>query len=252
MSLDRNANDRLRVRRNWQRSRTGAMTADIDVVAPIKIGSTGIFLNLDSAGGLQSVSQALGIKLADTSLQLSASGASVKLKATPGLTVSSGLGVLLDSTNPGLTLASGLKVLLNGSSLLLGASGLSINTGGVGLTQLGALTTKGDVLTHTGAAHVRQGVGANNTILVADSAQTNGLKWATMSTLMVFNEAPAGTIDGVNTAFTLANTAVAGTVQLFKTGLLLRPTTDYTHSGSNITMIVAPAGGSWLLAHYLK
>ena len=40
------------------------------------------------------------------------------------------------------------------------------------------LTTKGDLLVHTGSAHARQGVGANNTLLVADSAQTNGVKWA--------------------------------------------------------------------------
>jgi len=46
------------------------------------------------------------------------------------------------------------------------------------------LTTKGDVLVHTGSAHARQGVGANNTVLVADSAQTNGVKWsATLSGL---------------------------------------------------------------------
>lgn len=46
------------------------------------------------------------------------------------------------------------------------------------------LTTKGDVLVHTGSAHARQGVGANNTLLVADSAQTNGVKWsATLSGL---------------------------------------------------------------------
>ena len=46
------------------------------------------------------------------------------------------------------------------------------------------LTTKGDLLVHTGSAHARQGVGANNTLLVADSAQTNGVKWsATLSGL---------------------------------------------------------------------
>jgi hypothetical protein len=46
------------------------------------------------------------------------------------------------------------------------------------------LTTKGDVLVHTGSAHARQGVGANNTVLVADSAETNGVKWsATLSGL---------------------------------------------------------------------
>lgn len=43
------------------------------------------------------------------------------------------------------------------------------------------LTTKGDLLTHTGTAYARTGVGSNNTVLVADSAETNGIKWATLS-----------------------------------------------------------------------
>jgi hypothetical protein len=51
-------------------------------------------------------------------------------------------------------------------------------------TVASTLTTKGDLLVHTGSAHARQGVGANNTLLVADSAETNGVKWsATLSGL---------------------------------------------------------------------
>lgn len=45
-------------------------------------------------------------------------------------------------------------------------------------TVASTLTTKGDVLAHTGSAHTRVGVGANNTVLTADSAETSGLKWA--------------------------------------------------------------------------
>jgi len=45
-------------------------------------------------------------------------------------------------------------------------------------TVASTLTTKGDVLVHTGSAHARQGVGTNGHALVADSAQTNGVKWA--------------------------------------------------------------------------
>lgn len=39
-------------------------------------------------------------------------------------------------------------------------------------------TTKGDLVVSTGSTNVRQAIGANNTVLTADSAQTNGLKWA--------------------------------------------------------------------------
>lgn len=44
------------------------------------------------------------------------------------------------------------------------------------------LTTKGDLYVATASATVtRQGVGSNDTVLVADSAQTNGLKWSTIT-----------------------------------------------------------------------
>ena len=40
-------------------------------------------------------------------------------------------------------------------------------------------TTKGDVVVFNGTDVVRVGVGANNTVLTADSAETAGVKWAT-------------------------------------------------------------------------
>ena len=41
-------------------------------------------------------------------------------------------------------------------------------------------TTKGDLVAHTGSTTARHAVGANNTVLVADSAQSNGIKWSTL------------------------------------------------------------------------
>jgi hypothetical protein len=46
----------------------------------------------------------------------------------------------------------------------------------------GVLTTKGDIYAATAAATPdRLGVGANDTVLTADSAQATGLKWATIA-----------------------------------------------------------------------
>lgn len=42
------------------------------------------------------------------------------------------------------------------------------------------LTTKGDVFTHNGSADARLAVGANNTVLVADSSAATGNKWASI------------------------------------------------------------------------
>lgn len=72
------------------------------------------------------------------------------------------------------------------------------------------------------------------------------------SSNFVFNEVPSGTINGVNTTFTLANTPTAGTVAIFLRGLRMKLTTDYTISGSTITMINIPDTGDDLVADYLK
>lgn len=68
----------------------------------------------------------------------------------------------------------------------------------------------------------------------------------------VFNEVPSGTINGINTTFTLANTPTAGTVRVFLRGLRMKLTTDYTISGSTITMINIPGTGDDLITDYLK
>lgn len=71
---------------------------------------------------------------------------------------------------------------------------------------------------------------------------------------LVAEEAPSGTINGANTAFTLANTPIAGTVILYLNGIRLRSGAgnDFTIAGTAITMLYAPQTGDVLLATYLK
>lgn len=52
--------------------------------------------------------------------------------------------------------------------------------GAAGASGTAPLTTKGDLLAYSTAA-TRLGVGANNTVLTADSAEATGVKWATPS-----------------------------------------------------------------------
>lgn len=59
---------------------------------------------------------------------------------------------------------------------------LNSGTGVLGLVTPNppTLTTKGDLLTSTGAAQVRLGIGANATFFMADSAASTGNKWVSM------------------------------------------------------------------------
>jgi len=71
---------------------------------------------------------------------------------------------------------------------------------------------------------------------------------------LVYNEVPGGTVNGSNTAFTLANTpADDATVRLYLDGLRIKEGAgnDFTVSGSAITMLYAPLTGQNFLADYL-
>lgn len=74
------------------------------------------------------------------------------------------------------------------------------------------------------------------------------------SAIFVDMETPAGSVDGVNTAFTLAFTPILGTVHLYLNGILQREGigNDYTISGASITFATAPESGATLLASYRK
>lgn len=65
------------------------------------------------------------------------------------------------------------------------------------------------------------------------------------------NETPSGTINGSNTAFTLANSpSPAGSLQLYLDGVGQIAATDYTLSGASVTFTSAPSTGGLLRAFY--
>ncbi len=72
---------------------------------------------------------------------------------------------------------------LNG---LTGANGATGATGAEGGTT--TLTTKGDILTRSSSAVVRQGVGTNGYFLKADSNETTGLIWATIPSVSILDD----------------------------------------------------------------
>lgn len=65
----------------------------------------------------------------------------------------------------------------------------------------------------------------------------------------VSGELPSGLINGVNAAFTVANTPRSGSFRLCKNGLRI-PNSDFTLVGQNLTMGTAPLPGEELLCDY--
>jgi hypothetical protein len=83
--------------------------------------------------------------------------------------------------------------------------------------------------------------------------QFNGSGSGLTDSEFVFNETPSGSINGSNTAFTLANTPVSGSVQVFRNGQLQLSGAgnDYTISGATITYEYAPVTGEVLKVSYI-
>ena len=73
------------------------------------------------------------------------------------------------------------------------------------------------------------------------------------SITIITREIPVGLINGTNTTFTLANTPVANSEQVFLNGLLqdIRGI-DYSISGADITFLIPPLSGDRILVTYQK
>lgn len=65
------------------------------------------------------------------------------------------------------------------------------------------------------------------------------------------DETPAGAVDSVNTVFTLSQTPVANSLQVFVNGLRQNLTEDYSRVGPTLTFVVAPTTGQEVRASYI-
>lgn len=84
----------------------------------------------------------------------------------------------------------------------------------------------------------------NGQILVYNSTTGKWTNQANSATGTWFRETPTGTINGINTVFTLTRTPAANSEQLVYQGQRQHPTDDYTLSGTTITYVVAPFTGT--------
>jgi hypothetical protein len=148
--------------------------------------------------------------------------------ADTSLTVNADNAQVNINSSGGLEVSSGVRVKLNGATLDRSASGMKVADQGIGPTQLGAVAGTG----LTG--------GAGSAISVD-------------YTKHVKRETPTGSINGSNVTFTLANTPVSGTEEVFLNGILqdAGAGNDYTISGGTITMLSAPVSGDKLRVNYI-
>jgi hypothetical protein len=97
------------------------------------------------------------------------------------------------------------------------------------------------------------GVLKGNGTSISAASNTAGADYVNASNFIT-RETPSGTVNGSTTAFTLANTPIAGTEQVFLNGVLQEPGAgnDYTISGATITYLTAPLSGDRLRVSYQK
>lgn len=141
-------------------------------------------------------------------------------------------------------------------------SGGSGGTGAVGTVAIDQVTGLNTYLTSlntsintlTGIVNSLNTSVANVAATLANLAtQVNTLTSGVTYAVFADDETPAGTMNGVNTAFALANTpATAGSLKLYRNGVLLANGVDYTLSSNTVTFAnnAIPQSGDTLAAYY--
>ena len=169
---------------------------------------------------------------AGNGMQLTGTVFAAKLNAATGLAFdgSSNIQIVPDPNGLLSVSASGVRVSTAASAGQIIVANASNNPAWV--------TPSGDVTVSSAGA-----MSVNNT------SGSGFLKYGNL----VANETPSGSINGSNTAFTLANANAYG-LALYLNGQVLEPGSgnDYTVSGNAITLLFAPLAGDKLRAYYFK
>ena len=181
---------------------------------------------------------------------------SVTIANAPTVTAFGTAGVVHNSA-AGLLSSSAVSLTADVTGLLPNA-----NLANTGTTINGTLCTLGSTCTVAGSGAVTAvsvtsanglagtSSGGTTPALTLSTTVTGALKGngtAISAITNIAGETPSGTINNSNTAFTLANTPLTGTVRLYLDGVR---TTAYSITGSSITMTIAPNYGQTILADY--
>lgn len=161
-------------------------------------------------------------------------GAGLTLTGSVIDVVSANTGIAVGTDNLTLTLAA--------NSLLDITSGLRLARG-----------TSGQIIVVDGSTNPVMVAMSGDATIAAGGAVTVA-STITRNANLVVRETPSGLVNGSNTSYTLANTPVASTEEVFLNGLLQEPGAgnDYTISGATITYLTAPLTGDRLRVSYRK
>ena len=175
--------------------------------------------------------------------------------------------VTVGTTNVTFTqLASASSYAADGTTLTLSGTTFSINTSYVGqtsITTLGTITTgtwNGTPLATayiaanavTSAKLANAAVGPTQLAAQASGTGLQGGNGSNLAVQVAVRETPSGSINGSNTAFTLAHTPVSGTEEVYLNGVQqdAGAGNDYTISGTTVTMLAAPLSGDKIRVSY--
>lgn len=204
---------------------TGNANAGVTIAAaqPItpsgQVGATGA-----SGSGVTSVGLSVPVEFAVSGSPVTAAG-TMALTSAPGQVANR-----VYATPNGSAGTAAMRALVAADLPLVPGGSLTgtvpVANGGTGQSStssafnaLSPSTTKGDLIADTGAGNTRLAVGANGTMLVADSTQTTGLKYATPTTALLSPHRVAASnpdvmlstdcIIGVNVAAPVSETLIA-------------------------------------------
>ena len=194
---------------------------------------------------------ALRVKVDGTSIELVAGGLQVKAKgitAAKLTTATKGNLFAGNGTAAGvgeLAVGSNDQVLIADSTQTLGVKWGSapIASDSVVLGSLNVFTTKGDILTRTNANEVVLAIGVDNQVLMADSAQASGLKYAKVGALSLSPAAKGGIFIG--SAASVATELAVGSDTFVLTADSTQTTGVKWAAGGSLTSPLTTKGDLW-------
>lgn len=185
---------------------------------------------------------------------------SVRAKSTGNVNIANPGTAIFDT----VTLANGERLCLGSQTSQPENGNYIFNGSGVALTRSTDMDAWGEI---PGAFFaVEEGATGADTIWLctANAGGTLGTTAITfqqiptsaglLNTNFVSKETPSGSVNGVNVTFTLANTPVVGSEEVFLNGVLqdVGAGNDYTISGAVITALTAPLTGEKIRVSYRK